>query len=95
MDQPANIRDRVGNREMYMFCAPLQVSGGSGSAKKRGVEVRKAASRSSTNWFNKRANYPDLFKANIGSVGNGCGTASGTDLVFPDPGSVIGECNST
>ncbi|MCJ1333204.1 hypothetical protein MMC10_009898 [Thelotrema lepadinum] len=79
--------NRVGNREMYMFCAPVTLTGG--SKKKRGVEVRKEASRGKDGWFNKRANYPDLFKANIGPAGSGCGTVSSTDLIFPDPGDSI------
>ncbi|CAF9911433.1 MAG: hypothetical protein GOMPHAMPRED_007405 [Gomphillus americanus] len=76
--------NRIGNREMYMNCAPITVTGGSSSTKtkKRAVEKRKAAARS----LIKRATYPDMFVANIGS---GCGTSEGADVDFPNPGDSV------
>ncbi|MCJ1468206.1 hypothetical protein MMC07_006834 [Pseudocyphellaria aurata] len=63
--------NRIGNREMYMNCAPITVTAGS---KKRSTNVD----------ITKRADsFPDMFKANIG---NGCTTAEGGNVLFPDPG---------
>ncbi|KAG5975083.1 hypothetical protein E4U55_007857 [Claviceps digitariae] len=60
--------NQVGNREMYMNCASINITGG--GKKKRG----------STHSLQSR---PDMFVAN---VGKGCGTAEGSDLLFPNPG---------
>ncbi|KAH8152087.1 uncharacterized protein LAJ45_04081 [Morchella importuna] len=56
--------NNVGNREMYMNCAVVTITGGSSNA----------------------LSGPTLFLANIG---NGCTTASGTDVVFPNPGDTV------
>ncbi|KAG6013791.1 hypothetical protein E4U43_007108 [Claviceps pusilla] len=60
--------NQVGNREMYMNCASINITGA--GKKKRG----------STQSLQSR---PDMFVAN---VGKGCGTAEGSDLLFPNPG---------
>ncbi|MCJ1264484.1 hypothetical protein MMC22_004356 [Lobaria immixta] len=66
--------NRIGNREMYMNCAPVTVTAGS---KKRSAKVG----------ISKRADsFPDMFKANIG---NGCTTAEGGDVIFPEPGQSV------
>lgn len=66
--------NKVGNREMYMNCAPVTVT--TGSSKRDVEEVG----------FSKRATLPDMFLANIG---NGCATQDSIDLLFPDPGQVV------
>ncbi|KAG5983530.1 hypothetical protein E4U55_007936 [Claviceps digitariae] len=66
--------NKVGNREMYMNCAVIDVQGGGGSGDKKQKKRGTAAALS------KR---PAMFVAN---VGNGCGTADGKDVMFPDPG---------
>ncbi|KAF8425477.1 hypothetical protein EV426DRAFT_47307 [Tirmania nivea] len=74
--------NKIGNREMYMRCAPIKISG----------------SNSDTSAYNS---LPDMFKANIG---NGCSTTEGSNVIFPNPGSVldgkgtgppVGNCGST
>lgn len=61
--------NNTGNREMYMNCAPIEITAGN-------------AKRSPA----KRATRPAMFEANIN---NGCSTAEGLDVVFPDAGSVV------
>ncbi|KFA62142.1 hypothetical protein S40285_01712 [Stachybotrys chlorohalonatus IBT 40285] len=63
--------NKIGNREMYMNCAPITVTGSSGSSSALSA-------------------LPDMFKANIG---NGCSTTEGTDVKFPDAGSVVEQLN--
>ncbi|KAG6015871.1 hypothetical protein E4U43_004649 [Claviceps pusilla] len=64
--------NKVGNREMYMNCAVIDVVGDGGKKKKK---KRGTAATLSTR--------PAMFVAN---VGNGCGTIEGKDIMFPDPG---------
>jgi len=71
--------NKVGNREMYMNCAPFTVTGGS----KRSVEARKESARMS-----RRADsFPAMFTANI--CGSTCITKESVDLQFPDPGANV------
>ncbi|KAL8851197.1 MAG: hypothetical protein Q9221_003828 [Calogaya cf. arnoldii] len=81
--------NRIGNREMYMNCAPVTVTGGS---KKRYVDeamFNETQEFSSDEIFKRDNSYPDLFRANIGQVGNGCITKETMDPVFPNPGQSI------
>ncbi|KAG9257488.1 uncharacterized protein F5Z01DRAFT_392097 [Emericellopsis atlantica] len=64
--------NQVGNREMYMNCAVVTIGGGK---KRADVDARAPGDA-----FTSR---PAMFVAN---VGNGCGTAEGKDLEFPNPG---------
>jgi hypothetical protein len=66
--------NKVGNREMYMNCAPVTLTS---SSTKRDLVERDQAAFSA---------LPDMFVAN---VGNGCGTADSADLVFPNPGDSV------
>ena len=65
--------NKIGNREMYMNCAVVTISDG-GSRRRSRTEATSQVP------FNRR---PDMFVANIG---NGCFTAEGTDVDFPEPG---------
>ncbi|KAL2826008.1 hypothetical protein BDW59DRAFT_145764 [Aspergillus cavernicola] len=64
--------NRIGNREMYMNCAPVTLSGGSSSKRSEVAVIEKRAEE-----------YPPLFIANI----NGCQTRHNYDVRFPNPGS--------
>ena len=66
--------NKVGNREMYMNCASIKVAGGSG---KRNTPIRQRRDA---------ASFPPMFVANIG---DGCTTAEGGDLKFPEPGTSV------
>lgn len=71
--------NRIGNREMYMNCAPITLGGGGGSSK-----------RSDDSAVKKRAeDYPPLFIANI----NGCQTAQKKSPRFPNPGDDVESIN--
>jgi hypothetical protein len=87
--------NQIGNREQYMNCAPVTIGGGGA---KREVEEPKVEERA-TAAFSSR---PQIFLANIG---NGCSTAEGSDVDFPNPGpdvvhggnnlgKPIGDCGS-
>ncbi|PTB64405.1 lytic polysaccharide monooxygenase [Trichoderma citrinoviride] len=66
--------NQIGNREMYMNCAAVTISG----SKKRAASA-PLADRAST----PLADLPDIFVAN---VGNGVCTYEGKDVLFPNPG---------
>ncbi|PFH57458.1 hypothetical protein XA68_15032 [Ophiocordyceps unilateralis] len=63
--------NKIGNREMYMNCAPVSVTGSGGSQ-------------------GYLESLPDMFVAN---VGKGCGTESGKDVQFPNPGKDVDRFN--
>ncbi|KAH8805972.1 hypothetical protein F5884DRAFT_467234 [Xylogone sp. PMI_703] len=79
--------NKVGNREMYMNCAPVSITAGSS---KRSPEDEELMARNVTALMERdQAAYdalPDMFVANIG---NGCGTQDSTDLLFPNPGDSV------
>ena len=79
--------NKIGNREMYMNCAPVTVTGGSKKRDTDSEDYFNATEVSSDELFGKRdTSFPDMFTANIG---NGCKTVDSKDLKFPNPGSSL------
>ncbi|MCJ1278992.1 hypothetical protein MMC21_006813 [Puttea exsequens] len=76
--------NKVGNREMYMNCANIQVTGGSS---KRDVELNET--EYAVPELSERAtpSLPAMFVANIPV--SDCTTPDGHDVKFPDPGSSV------
>lgn len=73
---------------MYMNCAPIIVTDGANKA--RDLDDEPAYNSSAAFELAARdVDLPDMFVANIGSVGGGCSTAEGTDLQFPQPGNSV------
>ncbi|KKY23698.1 putative dna-directed rna polymerase [Phaeomoniella chlamydospora] len=77
--------NKVGNREMYMNCAPVTVS--SGSSKRDNIKAPISKIRATS--------FPSMFVANIEGVSNGCATTEGVDTVFPNPGSSVDKEDSS
>jgi hypothetical protein len=82
--------NNVGNREMYMNCGPITITGG--SSKRDEVFDPQNGTELVTRDQAAYEALPNMFVANIG---NGCGTVSSTDLIFPDPGSVVDKLAAT
>ncbi|CAK7203267.1 hypothetical protein SEUCBS139899_005998 [Sporothrix eucalyptigena] len=73
--------NNLGNREMYMNCAAVTISGSASKREADGEdEETKLTKRAAHIPLNSR---PKLFVAN---VGNGCTTVDSRDVKFPQPG---------
>lgn len=70
--------NKIGNREMYMNCAPVTITGGSAKRARSAPVLRRDQSAYDA--------LPDMFKANIG---NSCTTVDSKDVAFPNPGSSV------
>lgn len=88
--------NKVGNREMYMNCAVITIKAAGNSRFRRNLNSRSSANSAPI------SSRPNMFVAN---VGNGCSTAEGSDLQFPNPGpdvdmksggtsAPVGQCSS-
>ena len=80
--------NRIGNREMYMNCAAIQVTGGS---KKRDMSLNETYAIPE---LSERAtpNFPAMFVANVPTTD--CKTTDSMDLQFPSPGSSVEKAGS-
>jgi hypothetical protein len=77
--------NKIGNREMYMNCAPITITAGS---TKRSVEDEDLMRRNYTQFVERDTAafnaLPNMFIANIPS--SSCETVDSQDLAFPNPG---------
>jgi len=79
--------NKIGNREMYMNCAPVKLTGG--GATRRDLEKNETLIERGMEAFDA---LPDMFVANIG---NGCTTKDSTDLKFDNPGKSVDMISSS
>ena len=90
--------NKIGNREMYMNCAPITVTG-SKKARYLSSNATEAAFAfgldDSTLPKRDLSSLPEMFKANIQSVSGDCHTADSADLAFPNPGKVVQKKGSS
>lgn len=70
----------VGNREMYMNCAAVTITGGSSKVKRDTAEKVDDKKEKRATAYSAR---PQIFVAN---VGNGCTTVEGGAVEYPSPG---------
>lgn len=77
--------NKVGNREMYMNCASIKVTGGSSKRETSLNETEEYAIHELAG--RATASFPDMFVANIPATD--CTTAEGADVKFPDPGASV------
>lgn len=88
--------NRIGNREMYMNCANVKITGGSG---KRDVDVSETDDFANSTTLGERddfvhpelavraASFPPMFVANIPT--SDCVTPDSQNVLFPDPGASV------
>lgn len=74
--------NKVGNREMYMNCAQVNVGGGGGNGEQNRELTNDATANSQAVSFN---DLPPIFVANVNGPGK-CETVEGKDVNFPRPG---------
>jgi hypothetical protein len=70
--------NKLGDREFYMNCAPIQVGSGTGSASAASAAEALSA-------------LPDMFVANLPNTE--CKTTHGQDFVYPNPGENVSKGN--
>ncbi|TVY43647.1 hypothetical protein LSUB1_G001011 [Lachnellula subtilissima] len=80
--------NKIGNREMYMNCAPVTLTGASAKRDEEGLEGRNATQLVQRDQAAFDA-LPDMFVANIEGAGVGCRTGVSMDTIFPNPGDSV------
>ncbi|WOO84209.1 Microtubule-actin cross-linking factor 1, isoforms 1/2/3/5 [Vanrija pseudolonga] len=82
--------NNIGNREMYMNCAAVTITGGASRKRRIGEYAEPALKRDvayGDGTVAKRATPFSARPANfIANVGNGCSTLQNKDVLFPNPG---------
>jgi hypothetical protein len=68
--------NKVGQREFYMNCAPIQVGSGTGTASTKSAAEALSA-------------LPDMFVANLPN--SECATVEGQDFLYPNPGQSVAK----
>ena len=89
--------NKIGNREMYMNCANVKITGGSG---KRDVDVSETDEFANSTTVGSETDdfvhsdllvrdtsFPPMFVANIPT--SDCGTVDSMNVLFPDPGASV------
>jgi hypothetical protein len=79
--------NKIGNREMYMNCAPVTLTGG--SSKRDEFDYEDLESRNYTQIIKRNSAFDALPNMFVANVGNGCTTVDSADLAFPNPGSAV------
>ena len=79
--------NKVGNREMYMNCAPVTVTGKSSKRSEISNEKFEGLDKRATANPPALKNLPQMFVANI-NIGP-CKTPDSTEIKFPDPGQSV------
>ena len=96
--------NKIGNREMYMNCAPIVVSGGSKKRSETPEPESISLNDLAANHLNETmgveynlesraaSNFPAMFVANVPTTD--CVTVEGGDLQFPDPGTSLDKTST-
>ena len=81
--------NKIGNREMYMNCASVQIAGGSS---KRDTALNETEYGIPELSERDTPNFPAMFVANVPT--SDCETTDSMDLQFPDPGTSVEKAGS-
>ncbi|KAL8750552.1 MAG: hypothetical protein Q9184_006389 [Pyrenodesmia sp. 2 TL-2023] len=82
--------NKIGNREMYMNCAPVTVTGGGKTrreAHNNHDSFNATGTYASDEIFKRDTSFPDMFKANMPATD--CTTPDSKDVQFPNPGQSV------